>query len=112
MWERASICFRVPLLEGCAAGWNLLHDRIDWRLGSGDSVSMWCDQWIPRLQRLDQFAWSNVWINSQFQVVADLCLNGDWNLEIWRTIFPVDVYKWIIALPPPTLRVLLILWRV
>ncbi|KAL4312649.1 hypothetical protein GQ457_01G024910 [Hibiscus cannabinus] len=76
---------------------GLLEQGIGWRVGTGQSISVWNDAWLPghgngRL---------NLHVNFRFPKVSDLIVpeTNCWNIDLLQSLFPQSLVNRICCIP-------------
>lgn len=94
--HRASWCWSSIL-----DGHDFIKKDLRWDVGSGSSIQIWDDKWVPGVsfpeKPLDS---TNPYVNHGF--VSDLIVNGTWDLSPIDHMLPREVHNAILEIPIPS----------
>ncbi|CAL1373659.1 unnamed protein product [Linum trigynum] len=87
--------------RGILRGRDLLLQGLRWQIGSGDSVEVLTDNWVPALHPFPPKPRQGI-IGVEGKVASLICPNqGVWRVDCLRQIFEEDTVKAILAIPLP-----------
>ncbi|KAK3231070.1 hypothetical protein Dsin_002951 [Dipteronia sinensis] len=78
-------------------GRELLEAGIRWRIGSGESLSIYKDRWLPRPSTFKVYSPLILDLNAKVQELKRA--NGDWNVDLVREFFLPNDADLILSLP-------------
>lgn len=90
-----------PVWRGIEHGLQLLKEGIIWRVGDGENIRIWRDNWLPKDYILKPVQGKT---KARFTRVAQLTREGsnEWNEELIKRIFHSNDAETILNLNAPT----------
>ena len=78
------------------------QQNLVWRLGKGQNVKMWTDNWLPEIHTLGDFALEELDEETFSQNVADFANeNGDWDWDKLENKLPRDCLDVFLLIKAP-----------
>ena len=67
--------------KAIAFGVDLINKGMRWRVGSGEQIRFWVDDWVPDIGVLKDHALVDLSIGMLSQVVSDFLVEGQWLMD-------------------------------
>ncbi|KAK2662565.1 hypothetical protein Ddye_001139 [Dipteronia dyeriana] len=90
------------------AGWRLQQDdkglwanlllSMKWRVGDGESIGFWQDDWVPVCGKLTIYATIPISDEQMKQKVSDYLLSNTWDLDKLSSVLPLSVMQRILSI--------------
>ena len=88
--------------KSICATWPLVEKNLGWRLGNGNSISLWQDNWIPSSGPLLDLSLTQILHHMlKVKVSSVVETSSTWNWAILSSYLPPSVCALIAAIPPP-----------
>lgn len=89
--------------RGLCKNWDMLETNLSWRVGNGQQIRFWIDEWVPSQGKLIDLAMHQVDEGMKKARVAEFInQHGMWDMDKLRFWLPSDVCDRIRAIIPPS----------
>jgi hypothetical protein len=74
-----------------AFGADLINKGLRWRVGSGEQIRFWVDDWVPDIGVLQDHALVDLSVGMLSQVVSDFLVDGQWLIYQLAAVLPWNI---------------------
>lgn len=88
--------------RGICSAWSLVQDNTMWRIGNGNSISFWRENWIPNAGPLFNFVSGYISDFERSQAISyHVTNNNAWDVGKFQHLIPENLSNRIKAMVPP-----------
>ena len=89
IYSKGGVCSST--WRGIRFGVKLLAKGLLWRVGRGDKIRFWVDNWVPGIGVLKDLDNISISESDVSQTVDHYMLNGEWNISQLDLVLPLDI---------------------